>query len=102
MPVKPKIPKQISTNEDFSSQEQPDIGFNDPVKAQIILPASLIKEELEERTEQEDVSEEELDARPAIKTLSTKDLTSFTSEKSLAWYEMAFTMKCLLLCILIL
>ncbi|XP_021332287.1 uncharacterized protein bdp1 isoform X3 [Danio rerio] len=77
--------KLTSPTEDMSSQEQSDIGFNDPATAQIISPEPLIKEELEERTEQEeDVSEEELDARPALMTLSTQDLTSFTSEKSLA------------------
>ncbi|XP_056314160.1 uncharacterized protein LOC130229400 isoform X2 [Danio aesculapii] len=93
LPAKPKIPKQTSPYEDFSSQEQSDIGFNDPAKAQIISPEPLIKEELEERTEQEDVSEEELDARPAIMTLSTQDLTSFTSEKSLACHSPSVEMK---------
>lgn len=92
--MKPKIPKTTtSTKNDFSRQEQTDSGSNEPSTTQIILPASLIKEEcvkveLSERSEREDFSDvpkEESDPENIEEVTKTKQQTPFTTVETSAW-----------------
>lgn len=86
--MKPKIPKTTSsTKDDFSRQEQTDIGSNEPATTQIILPASLIKEEcvkeeLSEISEREDFSDI---PKGSSDTEKTKQQTPFTTVETSAW-----------------
>ncbi|KAK7173497.1 hypothetical protein R3I93_003346 [Phoxinus phoxinus] len=94
MQVKPKIPKTTkSTKDDFSRQEQTDIESNEPATTQIILPASLIKEEcvqveLSERSDREDLSDipKESDTEN-LEVTKTKQQTPFTTVKTSACTE---------------
>ncbi|XP_067294392.1 transcription factor TFIIIB component B'' homolog isoform X2 [Pseudorasbora parva] len=92
MQVKPKIPKPTtSTKDNFSRQEQTDIGSNEP--AQIISPAHLIKEEfvkMEQRSEREDfpdIPKKELDTKHTQEVMKTKQQTPFTTVKTSACTE---------------
>lgn len=85
--MKPKIPKTTSTKDDFSRQEQTDIGSNESATTQIILPASLIKEEcvkeeLSEISEREDFSDI---PKESSDTEKTKQQTPFTTVETSAW-----------------
>ncbi|XP_077087626.1 uncharacterized protein bdp1 isoform X3 [Siphateles boraxobius] len=96
MQVKPKIPKiTTSTKDDFSRQEHTDIGSNEPASTQVILPASLIKEEcvkveLSERSEREDLSDipkEESDTENIEEVKKTNNQTPFTTVETSACTE---------------
>jgi len=91
--VKPKIPKStISTKDDFSRQEQTDIGSNEPATTRIIFPATLIKEEcvkveLGERSEQDVISDipKESDTENIEEVIKSKQQTPFTTVETSPW-----------------
>lgn len=92
--MKPKIPKTTtSTKDDFSRQEQTNIGSNEPATTQIILPASLIKEEcvkeelseISEREDFSDIPKESSDTEYIEEVTKTKQQTPFTTVETSAW-----------------
>lgn len=89
MQVKPKVPKTTtSAKDDFSRQEQTDIGSNESDTTQIISPAPLIK--VEHRSAREDLSDipkAELDTEDTEDVTKTKQQSPFTTVKTSACTE---------------